>query len=99
MLCLQKDFLKIIIKKLNFNDFFDLVIINKLTTCKNFYIMIKNIDFTTDNNLNLNLNSDISQINIQSICEKSLESILLNRKENLKLDPISYLIFLTVYNL
>ena len=97
MICLQKGYLKIILEKLTFNDFFDLIILNKLTICKNFYIMIKYIADTP-----VNSNDDLidtSQLKVQMICEKSLESVLLNRKGFLKLDPISYFLMLIVYNL
>jgi hypothetical protein len=42
---------------------------------------------------------DSSDKNIQILCEKSLEYILLNRKGNLKLDSNMYFLLLIVYNM
>ena len=88
MICLNKEYLKLLLNKLNFNEIFDLIIIHNLTLCKNFYIMIKKIGHEED-----------SQKNLQIFCEKSLESILLNRKGNLKLDPVSYFLLMILYNM
>ena len=63
----------------------------------NFYIIIK---FVNINPVINNSNHDNSnQENIQYILEKCLEAILLNRKGNLKLDSISYMLFLIINNL
>jgi hypothetical protein len=96
MICLQKNYLKLIMEKLNFSDIVDLIILNKFTICKNFYIMIKFIDNLSDINSET---KDISQEKLLYICEKSLEHVLKNRKENLNLDSVSYFLFLTVYNM
>ena len=106
MICLQKEHLKILMQKLIFFDFFDLILINKLTVCQNFYIMIKYVDeingysspySTPPTSYNDTL--ELTQLKIQIICEKSLESVLSNRKGNLKLDPVSYYVMLIIYNL
>jgi hypothetical protein len=44
MICLNKDYLKLLMNKLNFSEIYDLIILHKLTLCKNFYIIIKKID-------------------------------------------------------
>jgi hypothetical protein len=92
MLCLQGDLLKLILAKLNYSDIYDLFIFNKLTTAKNFYIMIKRIYL--DSNLDHNEQSKVIEM-----CEKSLASVLQNRKESLHLDSITYYLFLSIYNL
>jgi hypothetical protein len=97
MICLNKDYLKMILDKLSLNDLVDLMLFNKLTVSQNFYIMIKHIN---DNNFIKNENDEEqAQNKIMNICHKCLEIILLNRKENLKLDPISYFLLLITYNL
>jgi hypothetical protein len=89
MLCLQGDLLKVILDKINYSDIYDLFIFNKLTTAKNFYIMIKRI-YITDGD---------DQIKVVEMCDKSLTSVLQNRKEFLRLDSVSYFLLLSIYNL
>jgi hypothetical protein len=97
MICLNKVYLKMMLDKLSLNDLIDLMVFNKLTVSQNFYIMIKHI---YDNNIiGKESEEDQSQNKVKSICDKCLEIILLNRRENLKLDPISYYLLLITYNL
>lgn len=92
MICLYKDFIKILTNKLNLNDFYDLIILHKLTLCKNFYIMMKKIDSRESDNSSNNKN-------LQILCEKNLDHVLLNRKGNLNLDSNTYFLLLNIHNM
>jgi hypothetical protein len=95
MICLSKDYLRLLLLKLTFNDIFDLILLNKLALSKNFYIMMK---YVNDGD-NKDVNSENSNLKVQAICDKCLETVLLNRKVNLKLDSISYFLLLIIFNL
>jgi len=78
------------------DDFYDLVIFNKLTLCQNFYACLKS--FSTSK-ASSNLAKSENELKILNLLEKCLESVLINRKETLILDSISYLLLMIINNM
>jgi hypothetical protein len=96
LICLNKDFIKLIFSKLEMDDFYDLLIFNKLTLCQNFYACLKS--FNTGK-VSSNFTKSENELKILNLLGKCLESVLINRKQSLILDSTSYLLLLIIYNL
>ena len=77
--------------KIKCNDIFDLFILKQITLTKNFYIILKNV---IDYNKYIN-----TEAKIMEMCGACLHGVMISRRENLKLDYISYYLLLIVYNL
>jgi hypothetical protein len=99
MICLQKDCLKLILDKLALNDFYDLLIFNKLSLCQNFYICLKSNNSCKGGIGVTPSKKSYTELKILNLSEKCLESVLINRKQTLILDSVSYLLFLIIYNM